>query len=107
VVKPTVGLPLLLGSVTVIALGVHASVLSNTSWMSKYWQGAAPRTASIETAPAANIAAVSADPAFTVTVTPTTTEGGTPSFVITVAPRTGSSVASAAGPERLAMAVTQ
>ena len=31
VVKPTVGLPLLLGSVSVIALLVHYAVLSNTS----------------------------------------------------------------------------
>ncbi len=39
VVKPTVGLPLLLGSVTVIALLVHYSVLSHTTWFAEYWQG--------------------------------------------------------------------
>jgi len=39
VVKPTVGLPLLLGSVAVIALLVHYSVLSNATWFAKYWQG--------------------------------------------------------------------
>lgn len=44
VVHPTVGLPLLLGSVTTIALLVHASVLSNTTWMAKYWQGGAEAT---------------------------------------------------------------
>lgn len=50
VVKPSVGLPLLLGSVTVIAILVHAAVLSNTTWFAGYWQGgakAAP-TASID-----------------------------------------------------------
>lgn len=41
VVKPTVGLPLFLGGVAVIALLVHFSVLSNTTWFSGYWQGGA------------------------------------------------------------------
>jgi light-harvesting protein B-800-850 alpha chain len=51
VVKPTVGLPLLLGSVTIIALLVHFAVLTHTSWFGAYWEGgkkAAP-------APAASI----------------------------------------------------
>ena len=39
VVNPTVGLPLFLGSVTLIAIGVHYSVLSHTTWFSSYWQG--------------------------------------------------------------------
>lgn len=41
VVKPTVGLPLLLGSVTVIAILVHYAVLSHTTWFPKYWNGKA------------------------------------------------------------------
>ncbi|MGX7743577.1 light-harvesting protein [Rhodopseudomonas parapalustris] len=41
VVKPTVGLPLLLGSVTVIAILVHFAVLTHTTWFSKYWNGKA------------------------------------------------------------------
>ena len=41
VVKPTVGLPLLLGSVTLIALLVHFAVLSHTTWFSDYWNGSA------------------------------------------------------------------
>lgn len=41
VVKPTVGLPLLLGSVTVIALLVHFVVLTNTTWYPAYIQGLA------------------------------------------------------------------
>jgi|UniRef100_Q07S39 light-harvesting protein B-800-850 alpha chain len=45
VVKPTVGLPLLLGSVTVIAILVHLALLSNTTWFPKYWNG---KTAAIE-----------------------------------------------------------
>ena len=39
VVNPTVGLPLLLGSVAVIAILVHAAVLSHTTWFPKYWNG--------------------------------------------------------------------
>ena len=41
VVKPTVGLPLLLGSVTVIAILVHYALLSHTTWFPKYWNGKA------------------------------------------------------------------
>jgi light-harvesting protein B-800-850 alpha chain len=39
VVKPTVGLPLFLGSVAVISLLVHYAVLSNTTWISAFWGG--------------------------------------------------------------------
>jgi light-harvesting protein B-800-850 alpha chain len=41
VVKPTVGLPLLLGSVTVIALLVHYAVLTHTTWFAKFMNGKA------------------------------------------------------------------
>jgi light-harvesting protein B-800-850 alpha chain len=50
VVNPTVGLPLFLGAVTTIALLVHFSVLSHTTWFSSYWQGKAPvKAAAVET----------------------------------------------------------
>jgi light-harvesting protein B-800-850 alpha chain len=39
VVKPTVGLPLLLGSVAVIAIIVHYAVLTHTTWVADYMQG--------------------------------------------------------------------
>jgi light-harvesting protein B-800-850 alpha chain len=41
VVNPTVGLPLFLGTVLVIALLVHFAVLTHTTWFSAYWQGGA------------------------------------------------------------------
>jgi light-harvesting protein B-800-850 alpha chain len=41
VVSPSVGLPLLLGSVTVIAILVHLALISNTTWFPKYWNGKA------------------------------------------------------------------
>jgi len=51
VVKPTVGLPLFLGSVAIIALLVHFSILTHTTWFSSYWNGAAGKHV---TAPAAD-----------------------------------------------------
>jgi light-harvesting protein B-800-850 alpha chain len=39
VVNPSVGLPLFLGSVTVISLIVHYCVLSNTTWFPAFIQG--------------------------------------------------------------------
>ena len=54
VVKPTVGLPLFLGSVAVIAILVHAAVLNNTTWFPKYWNGAT--VAAPVAAPAAAVA---------------------------------------------------
>jgi light-harvesting protein B-800-850 alpha chain len=47
VVKPTVGLPLFLGSVLIIALLVHYFVLTNTSWYPAYWEGAAAPAAAV------------------------------------------------------------
>ena len=46
VVNPNHGLPLLLGSVTIIALLVHYMVLSHTTWFGGYWQGKARATIS-------------------------------------------------------------
>lgn len=91
VVKPTVGLPLFLGGVTVIALTVHAAVLSNTTWMSNYWQGS--RAARADAAPPANtnLAQATTESGFSVSVTPVvagSTGNGT-AFVITITPRGG------------------
>ena len=49
VVNPSVGLPLLLGSVTAIALLVHIALLSHTTWFPGYWQGGMKKAAAIET----------------------------------------------------------
>jgi light-harvesting protein B-800-850 alpha chain len=63
VVKPTVGLPLFLGGVTVIALAVHAAVLTSTAWYPAYYSGKAavaatmPKTAAATPAPVATAAA--------------------------------------------------
>jgi light-harvesting protein B-800-850 alpha chain len=39
VVKPTVGLPLFLGGVAVIAVTVHAAILTHTTWWPAYYNG--------------------------------------------------------------------
>jgi light-harvesting protein B-800-850 alpha chain len=37
VVNPTVGLPLFLGAVALIAFVVHFAILGNTDWFPAYW----------------------------------------------------------------------
>ncbi len=39
VVKPTVGLPLFLGAVTLISLLVHWAVLTHVPWFAAFWAG--------------------------------------------------------------------
>ena len=39
VVPPSVGLPLLLGTVALIAILVHAALIGHTKWYPKYWEG--------------------------------------------------------------------
>jgi len=94
VVYPTVGLPLLLGSVAITSLIVHASVMTNVPWMAAYWSGSW-RNKTVTGAPAAandgaaaNVAdaAVRGAPAFSVTVTPVpgVPGKGETSFVVSV-----------------------
>jgi light-harvesting protein B-800-850 alpha chain len=59
VVKPTVGLPLFLGTVLVIALLVHFAILTHTTWFAGYWQGGTKAKA-VATAPAAPVTTASA-----------------------------------------------
>jgi light-harvesting protein B-800-850 alpha chain len=54
VVKPSVGVPLLLGAVAVSSFAVHYALLTHTTWLPKYYEGAAGRVA----APAAAAAPV-------------------------------------------------
>jgi light-harvesting protein B-800-850 alpha chain len=61
VVKPTVGLPLFLGTVLIISLLIHTAVLTHTTWMSYYWEGHHSKTAELNTT--APVAAVPTSPA--------------------------------------------
>ncbi len=54
VVKPTVGLPLFLGSVAFTSLLVHYAVLTHTTWFGAFLEGGAKAKAeAVSTAPAA------------------------------------------------------
>ncbi len=93
VVHPTVGLPLFLGSVAITSLVVHASVMTHTDWMSKYWEGGAKKVA-LNTAPTQPV--TKSDAAFTMTVSPVNATAATPaSFVVTMTPNANSAVAPA------------
>ncbi|NBT10542.1 MAG: light-harvesting protein [Betaproteobacteria bacterium] len=49
VVKPTVGVPLFLGAVAVGSFSVHLAIMSNTTWVKKFLNGApAAATATVE-----------------------------------------------------------
>ena len=48
VVKPSVGVPLFLGSVAVIALLVHYSILTHTTWFAAYWEGKPAKAAATQ-----------------------------------------------------------
>ncbi len=39
VVKPTIGLPLLLGGVWIVSFLVHSALLANTSWFPAFFGG--------------------------------------------------------------------
>ena len=88
VVNPSVGLPLLLGSVAATSLIVHASVMTHTTWMSSYWSGSWRNRPPVAAAPRLGEATPSAAPAFAVTITPVPGlpgKAGT-SFVVAVTP---------------------
>lgn len=113
VVHPTVGLPLFLGGVATISLIVHASVLTNTTWMADFFNGGAPDRVSLNdtTAPVA-LASSQGQPAFVVTVAPAVTEDGKAgaSFVVSVSPAATAGSAAVGGDpavvsDRLALAV--
>jgi light-harvesting protein B-800-850 alpha chain len=58
VVKPSVGVPLLLGAVAVSSFAVHYALLTHTTWLPKYYEGAAakvaaPKVAAVVAAPVA------------------------------------------------------
>lgn len=56
VVKPSVGLPLFLGTVTTIALLVHGALLIKTDWFGAYWNGGHKKATAAITAPVATVA---------------------------------------------------
>ena len=52
VVKPSVGVPLLLGAVAVSSFAVHYALLTHTTWLPQYYQGKTVAMAPATPAPA-------------------------------------------------------
>lgn len=102
VVSPTVGLPLFLGSVAVTSLIVHASVMTHTTWMSRYWSGAdRARVADASTV----TPAVATANGVTVTITPVAaTESAPASFALAVTPTTDPAITAPPAPFKAASA---
>ena len=61
VVKPTVGVPLFLGAVAVSSFAVHYMMLTHTTWLPKYYNGAAGMTTKAELSSPTPTAAIAAD----------------------------------------------
>ena len=90
VVNPTVGLPLFLGSVALMSFTVHFAVLSNTTWMSNFYNGVPMKAASIETEVTPVAAAEpTAKPAVAIEVAEIAPTSGddTTAFVVKVKPK--------------------
>jgi light-harvesting protein B-800-850 alpha chain len=49
VVRPTVGIPLFLGAVAVSSFAVHYQLLTHTTWVPRFLNGSAVKTAEVET----------------------------------------------------------
>lgn len=105
VVSPNVGLPLLLGSVAVTSLIVHASIMSHTTWMSNYWGGSKARVSENAAPPvAANDQKSPAAVSMMVTPVPATSTAPA-SFLITVTPNPAGTI-NASGDNSTAQPVT-
>lgn len=86
VVNPSVGLPLFLGSVALMAFTVHFAVLHNTTWFSNYWNGGAKAKVGMGDSTAPAVAQLgSGESSFVINTAPASGDTGA-SFVITVKP---------------------
>ena len=48
VVKPSFGIPVMLGTVVVTSLIVHYALLTHTTWFPAFWQGGMKKTSMID-----------------------------------------------------------
>jgi len=82
VVNPSLGIPLLLGGVVLMALTVHGTILAHSPWFADHLN-----LGKVGSKTASNAVAPVASNGFAVTVTPAAPEAGKPaSFVVTVTP---------------------
>jgi light-harvesting protein B-800-850 alpha chain len=111
VVKPTVGLPLFLGSVAVTSLLVHYAVLTHTTWMGAFFEGGKSKRASLEESVSPVALNSKAVPGYVISVAPVSAENAKlgSSFVVTVTPAPEQAKASAddssvRSPDRVSLA---
>ncbi len=48
VVKPSVGIPIIIGAVAIASFSVHVALTLNTTWVKEYLNGSAAEVASIQ-----------------------------------------------------------
>ena len=53
VVKPSVGIPLMIGAVAVGSFAVHLSLMTHTDWVPRFLNGGPPAAKAVAAAPAA------------------------------------------------------
>ena len=49
VVRPSVGIPIIIGAVAIASFSVHLALTLNTTWVKKFLNGSAAQTAAIST----------------------------------------------------------
>jgi light-harvesting protein B-800-850 alpha chain len=104
VVNPSVGIPVFLGGVVLMALTVHYAVLVNSPWFAAHLNLGKIGVKTAANGSVAPVALATPDktPGFAITVTPSAAEPGKPaSFVVTVTPSgsTTTTTASVAVPD--------
>ena len=63
VVKPSVGIPIIIGAVAVASFSVHLALTVNTTWVKGYLNGGAAKVAAISTETTPQVAALTAQEA--------------------------------------------
>jgi light-harvesting protein B-800-850 alpha chain len=60
VVRPSLGVPLIIGAVAVGSFAVHLALLTHTDWVPRFLNGGPPAAKAAMVAPAADVAAAQA-----------------------------------------------
>ena len=56
VVKPSVGIPIIIGAVAVASFSVHVALTLNTTWVKRYLNGSAAQVSAVTATPAEQVA---------------------------------------------------
>jgi light-harvesting protein B-800-850 alpha chain len=58
VVKPSVGIPIILGAVAISSFSVHVALTMNTTWVKRFLNGNAAQVTAAQTQPTEQVAAL-------------------------------------------------